>query len=363
MKIAFIGRGHLRNNASTLRALGLGKELKKLGHEVFLFLPDFPSNRELRESTSSYLNVQLCSSGVLEFPSKINMMLKYSFDIIHSLNIGSKSYFIAYVYRLLKGSGLLIADMDEWNSKLFSHPVRKKFIELLENLALKKSDCIICASKSLAQKFLEHSKRNIHYLPYAVDSVLFNRQSTGFEKLRIRFYGKKLIVYVGSFQPHFDLDIAVSAARKVVIAEKNSLFIFIGNGPLREQIQKIAETVSAEHFYFPGYLPDESVAQYLRAADVLILPLRDNDINRSRCPNKLFLYLAAGRPIVTNKVGEVDGIMGDEAHYFNPSDSSDFSEKIIEALKMPKQISNERIQRNSWKERTNQYLEIIAELK
>lgn len=360
MKIAFIGRGDLQNNASTLRAIGLGRELRKQGHDIYLFLPDVKKNHELREIIFPYITVLLSSNGFFEFPSKLSVMLKYRFDVVHSLNIGINSFLVSLLYKFFRRKVLLISDMDEWNSKLFSNPIRSKFLELLESLALKWSNHVICASSLLAKLFGDKVKRKIHYLPYAIDIKLFEKQSKGFEKIREAYRKKKLIVYVGSFQPHFDLDIVISAAAQVIQEENNCFFILIGNGPLREQIKNLAASMSDKHFYFPGFLSDEDVAAYLRAADVLVLPLRDNEINRSRCPNKLFLYLASKKPIVTNNVGEVGKILRQSAHYFENGDINDCAVKIIEAIFHPVHLDDSLVEENSWEFRTIQYLNILS---
>ena len=44
---------------------------------------------------------------------------------------------------------------------------------------------------------------------------------------------------------------------------------------------------------------------FLGAADVLLLPMSDNLMNRARGPIKLGDYLAAGRAIVANPVGDL----------------------------------------------------------
>ncbi|HUT25057.1 MAG TPA: glycosyltransferase [Sumerlaeia bacterium] len=60
-----------------------------------------------------------------------------------------------------------------------------------------------------------------------------------------------------------------------------------------------------------GRLPFNEMSVVLGAADVLVLPLRDNAFNQSRWPNKFGDYLAAGRPIATCAVGDL-------ADYFPP---------------------------------------------
>jgi glycosyltransferase involved in cell wall biosynthesis len=57
-----------------------------------------------------------------------------------------------------------------------------------------------------------------------------------------------------------------------------------------------------------GIQPYVALPDYFAACDVLAMPLRDTLFNRARWPNKTGDYLAAGRPIVSNPVGDVRSI-------------------------------------------------------
>ncbi|MEW6443409.1 MAG: glycosyltransferase family 4 protein [bacterium] len=54
-----------------------------------------------------------------------------------------------------------------------------------------------------------------------------------------------------------------------------------------------------------GIVPYEKLAPYLACADVLLLPFTDKICNIGRGPIKLGDYMAAGRPIVTQPVGDL----------------------------------------------------------
>ena len=54
-----------------------------------------------------------------------------------------------------------------------------------------------------------------------------------------------------------------------------------------------------------GRVPVQQLPQVLAASDALLLPLADTPANRARVPYKFTDYLAAGRPIVTCRVGDL----------------------------------------------------------
>lgn len=58
-----------------------------------------------------------------------------------------------------------------------------------------------------------------------------------------------------------------------------------------------------------GYVPQEQLGELLSCADVVLLPFPDEPSNQARLPNRLGDSMAAGRPVVSNHVGEVGEII------------------------------------------------------
>jgi glycosyltransferase involved in cell wall biosynthesis len=59
----------------------------------------------------------------------------------------------------------------------------------------------------------------------------------------------------------------------------------------------------------PGYVPMEDMAAWLGACNALILPLTDSVHNRGRWPGKVNDYFAAGRPVISTAVGDMQDVL------------------------------------------------------
>jgi len=57
-----------------------------------------------------------------------------------------------------------------------------------------------------------------------------------------------------------------------------------------------------------GFVGEGMLNSYLCACNALLIPMIDNQYNRSRWPNKIGDYMACGRPIIASKVGEVPSV-------------------------------------------------------
>jgi glycosyltransferase involved in cell wall biosynthesis len=77
-------------------------------------------------------------------------------------------------------------------------------------------------------------------------------------------------------------------------------------GPPNRAASRLAEDLGVgSAIVDAGPQPFDRIPVYLGAADVLLLPLSDNLMNRARGPIKLGDYLAAGRAILSNAVGDL----------------------------------------------------------
>jgi glycosyltransferase involved in cell wall biosynthesis len=106
--------------------------------------------------------------------------------------------------------------------------------------------------------------------------------------------------YAGSHGLANGVDILVEAAR--VLRERkvdDVAFIFIGDGPAKGKCEQIAKDHNLENVFFCPPLPKRVIPTVLRRLDVALFPLRDPSVARyGLSSNKIFDYLASGRPIV-----------------------------------------------------------------
>jgi len=74
-------------------------------------------------------------------------------------------------------------------------------------------------------------------------------------------------------------------------------FLFVGNGPRKDEILEFAESRDLSNFDYLSYFPREQIKYSLSLADVHLLTLRDSFAGIA-VPGKLYGILAAGRPVL-----------------------------------------------------------------
>jgi glycosyltransferase involved in cell wall biosynthesis len=87
--------------------------------------------------------------------------------------------------------------------------------------------------------------------------------------------------------------------------------------------------------HFAGRVPYGEIKYYLSAADVLALPMEDSIHDWARFPIRLGDYMASGRPIVSNAVGELRRILLERKAgiVVDVNDLDGFSEGILAFLR------------------------------
>ena len=204
--------------------------------------------------------------------------------------------------------------------------------------ALRHAESVIAVSRALLRRALELMGRQAewrcqHVPCAAVDPRLFN---TTDDPARLRGQlgvppGARLVVFVGKLVPIKGVDTLIAAWADLLAAGRvfpQDRLIIIGSGPqesiLRREAQRTGESV-----HFAGAMAQVDVAQWIRAADLLCLPSRNEGT-----PNVVIEALASGIPVVASAVGAIPDFVRDEQTGFlaRPDDVPDLARALARGL-------------------------------
>ncbi|MFI7551055.1 glycosyltransferase family 4 protein [Micromonospora sediminimaris] len=151
----------------------------------------------------------------------------------------------------------------------------------------------------------------IAFIPNAADPADFV-PSASRDELRRRYgFNRRTAVYAGAHGPANGLDLLLCAARAVPELD----VVLVGSGVDKPRLQASAQNIRNVRFLDP--VPKTEMPDILHAADVGVHVLADVELFRAGVsPNKVFDYMAAGLPIITNSPGVVgDLVMGAGSGY------------------------------------------------
>ncbi|MBY8874830.1 glycosyltransferase family 4 protein [Micromonospora sp. PLK6-60] len=144
----------------------------------------------------------------------------------------------------------------------------------------------------------------IVFIPNAADPEDFVPSGPR-DALRQRYgFTRRTAVYAGAHGPANGLDLLVHAARAVPDLD----IVLVGSGAEKPRLQAAAQGIRNIRFLDP--IPKTEVPDLLHAADVGLHVLADVELFRvGVSPNKVFDYMAAGLPVVTNSPGVVGDLV------------------------------------------------------
>lgn len=279
-------------------------------------------------------------------PSEYFKLLRRNFfhipkgDIIHFVT-PSLNVIPSMISKYLNGSKTLF-EIEDLVSAIEHPPPFKRLKKLYawfveRSLPFRVDSNVVCTFE--LKRWLESMgvpTHKIFRIPIATLTEMF--QNGNPNRIRAKFeFTEKLIVYTGMFMSlkFGDFDILISAMKKILQKRQDVKLLVIGEGKERFKAEMMVDKRGlTENIIFVGYFLQKDLVDALSAADVLVLPMRDNLINRLRFPTKLCEYLATGRPTVASAVGEVKRIIthGKDGLLCKPGDPESMAECILKVL-------------------------------
>jgi len=152
--------------------------------------------------------------------------------------------------------------------------------------------------------FKDDSRCDVIY--NGIDYVQYNQKSNQSKQKLFNAEGKKIIVSVARMVPVKNHQTILDVISKVKDIEPNILFIWVGDGPERQEIElKIKNSGLRPYALLTGFRDD--IAEVLSASDIFFLPSLWEGLG------SVYLEaLASGLPIVASNLGPIKEI----SHYF-----------------------------------------------
>jgi glycosyltransferase involved in cell wall biosynthesis len=212
-----------------------------------------------------------------------------------------------------------------------------KLLQALERFLYRRAERIITLPP-LAHQYLTAcgvSKEKIVWIPNGVDLSRFNES----EARNTHGPGFK-VRYLGAHGQANALDVLLEAARIIHDQMHGEIeFVLVGDGPQKPRLIESARQMELKNVEFRNPVPKNEVSKVLQEADAFVLNLERAQVFRyAISPNKLFDYMAAGRPVIFS-VGTPENPV-EEAQCgltVPPRDPQALAKAVIQISQMPKE--------------------------
>ncbi len=197
----------------------------------------------------------------------------------------------------------------------YGNPFKDLFFSRIERAASYRCSRIFCVASDLIERMKRYKvapESKIVHLPWGLDFDGFEARDADFARSLLNLNGDEIIITlparIAPDKGHID---AIRAFEQVAIEHPSARLLFLGDGPLRERIERIARcSPASSSIIFAGQIPRERVPHYLAATSIVLLPSY-----REGLPIVLAEGFIAGASAVaydTDGVSElvIDGITG-----------------------------------------------------
>jgi len=320
------------------------RELRRTGHEVYIFAPAYPDQPEPE------------GKGVYRFPSihfayyrGMRIALPYSrraireiqrLEIIHShdpFSMGllalwaSRRYGIPHIHTY----HTLYAEYRRY----LPRPIRpsRRMTERLSRLFCNSCDAIISPSLQMKRE-LEHYgiTRPIYPLPFGVDEEEFSREVTWDARRGLGLEPEEdLLLYVGRLGMEKNLEFLLRAFRRLLKLRlrdrPQARLIIVGEGPLRRSLEDYAQGLGLERgreVIFTGYLPRERLIDLYKQATLFVFASK----TETQGLVLVEAMMAGLPPVAVGALGVLDIVSSGETGLLVEEDEEEFARACLRLL-------------------------------
>ena len=220
----------------------------------------------------------------------------------------------AWLVAALRRKPFLLEVRDLWpdfaiDMRVLKNPALIWLSRWLENFLYRHADHLLVNSPAYRDYLVAKgiAARKVTLIPNGVDHEMFNPHENC-EKVRKEFNldGKFVVTYAGALGMANDIPTVLRAAEQLR-GHANIKFLFVGDGKERPKLQQMTEDLGLTNVLFSGPRPKSEMPAFLAASNVCVAILRDIPMFKTTYPNKVFDYMAAGRPTIL----AIDGVIRD----------------------------------------------------
>ena len=240
----------------------------------------------------------------------------------------------AWLVARLKGVPFILEVRDLWPEfaiavGVLKNPLLIKLSFWLEKFLYRHADSIVVNSPGFVAHVLDKGGKNIEIVPNGADIDQFKVLKKEAARKAMGWPEKYIVLYAGAHGMSNDLEVLLEAAQEL-LAIPDIVFYFLGDGKEKPQLIEKANSMELVNVKFLPPVSKNEINQSLSAADACVAILKPVEMYKTTYPNKVFDYMAAGKPILLAIDGVIRGVVESAGCgvFCQPGDSQKLAEAV-----------------------------------
>jgi glycosyltransferase involved in cell wall biosynthesis len=210
----------------------------------------------------------------------------------------------------------------------------------LEMACYRRARAIVVVTRGIMNGLLERDipAEKLALIPNGANVDRFQFRPEGRARVRrtLGLERKFVAVYAGIHGVAQGLETVIEVAKQLR-DDGEIQFLLVGEGPQKAEVMAVAGKYGLSNVSFVGEQPAELVPDYLSAADVAIIPLRNLELFKMAIPSKMFDAWACQRPVILSVDGEARTVLSEAGGglFVPPEDVSAMGRAILDLKNDP----------------------------
>ena len=215
----------------------------------------------------------------------------------------------------------------------------------LERLAYNQAAHIVALSPGMKEGILAKGvpDAKVSVIPNSSDLDIFSPEVDGGDfRARLGVQDKFTLLYFGAMGEANGLGFVLDCAAALKGRGHNEIaFVLHGDGKERPMLEARKRAEGLDNVVFSEQnLSKEDVARLVASSDIAMTIYKNVPILYTCSPNKMFDSFAAGKPVLTNMPGWLQGLV--EEHnagvFVEPDNARDFADKVVSLAAQPERL-------------------------
>ncbi|HMA92289.1 MAG TPA: glycosyltransferase [Polyangiaceae bacterium] len=211
--------------------------------------------------------------------------------------------------------------------------------QLMETAVFRRAQAVVTICASLRDEIAPRVAGPLHVVDNGFEASSFVPRAKNPEVMqRWGLNDRRVIGYVGTFQPYEGLDLLIRAMPKVLQQVPNAHLLITGAGGVQSELERLSSELGMQqHVTFTGRVPHQDVFDLYAAADVLAYPRISTRTTRITTPLKPVEAMAMEKPVVVSDLPAMrELVRADETGLlFRHGDCDDLARALAELLGNP----------------------------